>query len=99
MAIFFAVLVATACTSCEDDSSGGGDDNYIITQAEYDQIQTGMSYEQVAAIIGSDGLLIWTTYSTREFEWFNGYPNMGKADVTFLNNGGVSSKSNNGLLP
>ena len=32
----------------------GGEDGVVVTQAEYDQIQNGMSYAQVVAVIGSD---------------------------------------------
>ena len=40
-------------TSCEDSSES--DDEVIVTQAECDQINDGETYEQVVAIIGSEG--------------------------------------------
>jgi catalase len=35
--------------------AGCGGSSAVVTQAEYSQIQTGMSYQQVAAIVGDPG--------------------------------------------
>jgi hypothetical protein len=52
MAMSFAVLIATACTSCEDSggqSSGGGSE---ITLADYNAITARMTYNDVIEIVG-----------------------------------------------
>lgn len=59
-----------------------------ISKDEYDQIQTGMSYEQVKEIIGSDGEEVSTAtvgdMTTTIYMWY-GKDHMSNANVTFQN--------------
>ena len=59
-----------------------------ISKDEYDQIETGMSYEQVKEIIGSDGEEVSTAtvgdMTTTIYMWY-GKDHMSNANVTFQN--------------
>jgi hypothetical protein len=67
-------------TSCEKSS---GDKTVVVTRAEYDQIQVGMTYDQVVAVIGSDGTEIAHARNVVVYEWKN--PDATIVDVSFLN--------------
>ena len=68
-----------------------------ITLDKFNQIQSGMSYEEVVGIIGEEGVLSsessYESYSTKIYSWSNGIAN---ATITF-SNGKVSGKSQFGL--
>ena len=68
-----------------------------ITLDKFNQIQTGMTYEQVVAIIGEEGTLssesAYGDYSSKIYSWSNGIAN---ATISF-SNGKVSAKSQFGL--
>ena len=70
-----------------------------ITLSEFDQIETGMSYEDVVAIIGSEGELLSTAtageITTSIFVWY-GKDGISNANVTFSNNA-VMAKAQIGL--
>ena len=60
MGSLLTVLLLATLSGCGDlsagssEGSGAGAKSYI-TKADYDQIQNGMTYDEVKAIIGSDG--------------------------------------------
>lgn len=71
----------------------------LITKAEFDQIQPGMSLDQVNAIVGAPGTLQFesgagTDYSFAAYEWKGA--GSASASITFQN-GTVSSKNQFGL--
>ena len=68
-----------------------------ITLDKFNQIQTGMTYEEVVAIIGEEGTVSsessYGDYSSKIYSWSNGIAN---ATISFTN-GKVSAKSQVGL--
>lgn len=76
-------------------SSSGG--NAVITQAEYDQIQIGMTYDQVVAIVGDEGQIAQSGGGTLIVVWQN-YSPASFAQVGFLNDR-VEIKDNSRNLP
>jgi hypothetical protein len=65
-----------------------------ITKAKYDQIQTGMTYDQVVAIIGSQGIVQFQSGTFSSYQWKAG--DSASASISFQN-AAVSSKSQFGL--
>lgn len=80
--------------------SGVSNSSEYITKDEYDQIKTGMTYDDVKQIIGSEGSLTSTTSvkdSTVEIYTWYGNGNAGSnANVTFTNDS-VTGKAQIGL--
>jgi hypothetical protein len=65
-----AVIISAGCGGSGDD--GGGDDDAIVTKAEYDQIQIGMTYDDVVAIIGSPATMVRSdTKGNTQYDWTN----------------------------
>jgi hypothetical protein len=64
-----AIIISAGCGGSGD---GGGDDDAIVTKAEYDQIQIGMTYDQVVAIIGSPATKVESdTKGNTQYDWTN----------------------------
>jgi outer membrane protein assembly factor BamE (lipoprotein component of BamABCDE complex) len=82
-------------TGC--DNSSGSDNKVVVTQAEYSQIQNGMSYNQVVAIIGSDGVQDTSSGNGTSYVWQNS--DGSEAAVVFDMSGHVIGKANSGNLP
>ena len=74
----------------------------LITMDEFNQIQTGMTYEEVINIIGSGGTLTSDVsigdekYHTQIYTWYGNTITGANANVTFQN-GKVVGKSQVGL--
>ena len=63
-----AVIISAGCGGDDD----GGSDSIVVTQAEYDQIQVGMRYDDVVAIIGSPATTVMTdTKGNTDYHWDN----------------------------
>jgi hypothetical protein len=100
-----ALIIGCACAvlgvGCEEDnsdsgsSSGGGD--VVITQAEFNEIQNGMTYEQVAAIVGDPGQIVQDGGGTLIVVWQN-YSPASYAQVAFVD-GRAELKDSSGNLP
>lgn len=73
--------------------------NDSVTLDKFNKVQTGMSYDQVKQIFGSDGYLASETSimgsTSKLYHWIN--KNGSNAVITFNNNGVVDSKSPFGL--
>ena len=86
-----------AITTFNDDVSVDNESPNKITLDKFNQIQTGMTYEEVVAIIGEEGTLSsessYGDYSSKIYSWSNGIAN---ATISF-SNGKVSAKSQFGL--
>lgn len=94
--IFLAVAGALA-------QMGSGDDAETISLEEFNQIQAGMTYDQVKAIIGSDGELISDVdigmgeqYHTVIYTWYGNKTTGANANFTFQG-GKLLSKAQIGL--
>lgn len=60
--LLFSIVTLTACSELDDSNSQGSsttsesqESDGKITQAQYDKIKTGMSYDEVKKITGSEG--------------------------------------------
>lgn len=94
-----------ACSNMASDAADGISESYqeekasYATMEKFNQIQTGMSYDDVVSIMGSEGELSSESevegYKTQIYVWYamNGYSNM----LVIIQDGVVSSKSQNGL--
>ena len=75
-------------------------ESLYITMAEFNQIQTGMTYEEVVAIVGSPGEIISTStvagYTVTMISWYGDAYSGANANVTF-SNGEVTAKAQIGL--
>ena len=103
--IFGLSNVFRACSNMAGDAADGISESYqeekasYATMEKFNQIQTGMSYDDVVSIMGSDGELSSESevegYKTQIYVWYamNGYSNM----LVIIQDGVVSSKSQNGL--
>jgi hypothetical protein len=73
-----------------------------MTKAEFDQIQNGMSYQQVVDIVGSDGELLsevgspGSQFYTQMFKW-DGSGSLGSNANVMFQGGVVQSKAQFGL--
>lgn len=80
--------------------SGTSDDSEYITMEEYNQIETGMSYEQVKEIIGSAGEVSSQVesggYKIVIITWYGNGVAGSNANVTFTNDE-VTAKAQVGL--
>jgi hypothetical protein len=79
-------------------SLGGCGADDIVTKAEYEQVQPGMTYEQVTAIVGDPGSQSqqqeYAGIKTEAWVWQNpGGPNM----VAMFTNGKLVNKTQIGL--
>jgi hypothetical protein len=79
-----AIILNTGC------NSSSGDTTTVVTRAEYNQIQIGMTYDQVVAIIGSDGIEVAHASNMVAYRWEN--PDATIVEVSFVN-GKVNSKT------
>ena len=103
--IFGLSNVFRACSNMASDAADGISESYqeekasYATMEKFNQIQTGMSYDDVVSIMGSEGELSSESevegYKTQIYVWYamNGYSNM----LVIIQDGVVSSKSQNGL--
>ena len=77
--------------------SGVSDDSEYITMDEYNQIETGMSYEEIKEIVGSDGEITSQAESNGIkiviITWYGNGMAGSNANVTFTNNGKSSQVS------
>lgn len=84
----------------QSNVSGVNDESEYISLAEFNQIQTGMSYEDVCAIIGSSGTQssVVEGFGTKVeiYTWYGNGLAGSNANVTF-ENGKVSGKAQAGL--
>lgn len=104
--IFVVIIVATVIGSVglnkgiQSSVSGVNDDSEYITLAEYNQIKSGMTYDEVCDIIGSNGTESATSsvagYTTSVITWYGNGVAGSNANVTFQN-GKVMSKAQVGL--
>lgn len=80
--------------------SGVSDDSEYITMEEYNQIDTGMSYDEVKEIVGSSGEVSAQSevsgYKIIIVTWYGNGSAGSNANVTFTNNK-VSAKAQVGL--
>ncbi len=80
--------------------SGVNDNSEYITMEEYNQIQSGMTYEQVAEIVGSSGEITAESsgggMSVVVVTWYGNGMAGSNANVTFMNNE-VTGKAQVGL--
>lgn len=94
-----AIVLNTSNTI--DNHSASKNDEYI-TLDEFNQIQTGMTYEEVTNIIGSGGTLTSDVsigdekYHTQIYSWYGNTITGANANVTFQN-GKVVGKAQVGL--
>lgn len=101
MAIAMCLVLTIGCE--QDNADSGGGSGSVITQAEYNDIQRGMSYTQVVAIVGANGTEISNNGGGLiAYQWAN--DNGSFAQVTISNNSGyggigVIAKLNSGNLP
>lgn len=86
--------------SIQKSVSGVSDESEYITMSEYNQIQEGMSYDEVKEIIGSDGELTSTSsmggYTISIYTWYGNGAAGSNANVTFTNDE-VTGKAQVGL--
>lgn len=86
--------------SIQKSVSGVSDTAEYITMNEYNQIETGMSYDEVKEIIGSEGELASTSsvsgYTISIYTWYGNGVAGSNANVTFTNDG-VTAKAQVGL--
>lgn len=101
--IFICIGVAAVLnTSNTIDNNSASKNSELITLEEFNQIQSGMTYEQVKEIIGSDGTLTSDTsigdekYHTQIFTWYGNKMTGANANVTFQG-GKVVGKAQVGL--
>ena len=89
----------TFTLSRQNDGGGNTDSggNAVITQAEYNQIQLGMSYDQVVSIVGNEGQIVQSGGGTLIVHWQN-YSPASYATVGFFD-GLVEIKDSSGNLP
>lgn len=75
-------------------------ESLYITMAEFNQIQTGMTYDEVVAIVGSPGEVVSTStvggYTVTMVSWYGDSYSGANANVTF-SNGEVTAKAQVGL--
>lgn len=95
--------IATAInfnTGIQKSVSGVSDDSEYITKDEFNQIETGMTYDEVKEIIGSDGSLtssVSMNNTTVEiYTWYGNGTAGSNANVTFTDNS-VTGKAQAGL--
>ena len=51
LSVFIIAIMALSCSACGSDSTG-------ISQEEYDKIRTGLTYNDVKAIVGGEGIKV-----------------------------------------
>lgn len=94
------VLSAAFALTVMLSSCSGQPSSKYITRAEYNQIHTGMSYEQVCKIVGSNGTIMSESgegrYYTMMVVWYENSYNGDNAVIMFQNNA-VISKAQTGL--
>lgn len=86
--------------SIQKSVSGVKDKSEYITLEEYNKIESGMTYEQVVEIVGSDGTVSSQVesngYKIVIISWYGNGVAGSNANVTFTNNA-VSGKAQVGL--
>lgn len=94
------VMASNLNKGVQKSVSGVSDESQYITADEFNQIETGMSYEDVTKIIGSDGTLNSSVsangYTVEIYTWYGNGTAGSNANVTFTN-GSVSGKAQIGL--
>jgi hypothetical protein len=101
-AIFAASSSITKYTnnSIQSQVSGVTDESEYITLSEYNQITTGMTYEEVCSIVGSNGTESASSgddnYKIVIVTWYGNGVAGSNANVTFTN-GAVTGKAQVGL--
>jgi len=106
--VLLAGLICVGCIGCEEDNSdsGGGNNSEsggtVITQAEYEQIQNGMSYSQVVQIVGNNGYIWLNTLDGGVVYRFDNLKGPGAGtgvSVGFDSSDRVNHKASSGNLP
>lgn len=86
--------------TAQKELSGVSNESEYITLDEFNQIQSGMTYEQVVEIVGSEGNPTVQSdgagTSYQMYTWYGNGTAGSNANVTFLN-GTVTSKAQIGL--
>ena len=87
-------------TSTSDSAKDTTENSKYITLEEYNKIESGMTYDEVKEIIGSDGELLSTSsmndYTISIYVWYGEGMIGANANVTFTN-GKVTGKAQAGL--
>lgn len=82
-----------------NDNSDKNDNSNYVTLEKFNQIENGMTYDEVKQIIGSDGTLSTEAgsgeYNTKIYYWY-GEDNISNATISFTNDQ-VTAKSQIGL--
>lgn len=104
--IFFIIVFSTIAISLNMNNniqksiSGVDDSSEYITLEEYNKIDTGMTYEQVTEIVGSEGTVSSQVessgYKIIIVTWYGNGVAGSNANVTFTNNS-VTAKAQVGL--
>lgn len=98
--VFAIAFMLSRQQSIQKQISGVHDSSEYITLDEYNQIQSGMSYEEVVNIIGSPGTSSVESstagYEIVIYTWYGNGVAGSNANVTFTN-GQVSAKAQVGL--
>lgn len=96
----FGSIILNTSNNIENNSSNQKSE--LITLEEFNKIESGMTYEQVKEIIGSDGTLTSDVsigdekYHTQIYSWYGNTITGANANVTFQN-GKVVGKAQVGL--
>lgn len=105
--IFFVVIcvgiaIISSTSTTSSDTTTPSKNSEFITLDEFNQIQAGMTYEQVVNIIGSNGTLTSDVslgneaYHTQIYMWYGNRITGANANITFQG-GKVVSKAQFGL--
>lgn len=104
--IFFLIVCGSVAVTLnmndniQKSVSGVSNESEYITMDEYNQIETGMSYNEVKEIIGSEGELTSTSsvsgYTVAIYTWYGNGVAGSNANVTFTNDE-VTGKAQVGL--
>lgn len=94
--IVLPVLLGVGCDDSDSDSKSG---RVVVTQAEYDDIQKGMSYDQVVALIGSSGARVPSEGSGQGTGWYRWDNDNGSAVIVGFISYKVYNKRVEGKLP
>lgn len=94
------VMASKLNSNIQRSISGVSDKSEYITLAEYNQIKSGMSYDEVKEIIGSEGSLTssvtFNGITIQIYTWYGNGITGSNANVTFTNDS-VTGKAQVGL--
>ena len=98
--IGIGVLASRMNSSIQREVSGVTDDEQYITMSEYNEIQNGMTYDEVVEIVGGPGQPSVSSgspgYQIELYTWYGNGTAGSNANVTFTN-GQVTGKAQVGL--